>query len=961
MFPRKLSWTVLTCLITLVAAGAAYAQSACLAPIDFELDAADDPLVAGDLVGGIPGLLGPGVTVSSHNEATKPAMIFDTACPGGCSGGDRDLGTPNQDFGGPGIGAGGGAGTDGQNALALGKVLIISEDGDSNDPDDNSGGGTLIFTFDHDVHVERVQVIDIDEGAAGQVTAYDAGGSVVLASAMLDNRGNNSVQTVQLGASGVRSLEIEFPGSGAVSQIVFCDESACIPDIDFETRADDPDQPLFAGDIIDGVAGALPQTVVASHNSCFPAMIFDSANPTGGDSDLGTPNLDFGGPGIGAGGGSGQAGENSAEHGNILIISEDGDSLDPDDRAAGGTLTFTFDDPTYVAGVEILDIDGNETCGTITTFDEGGVVITSQPLANLGDNSFQAVTVDVGAVKTMEVYFQGSGAVARVLSCDPDEPDCSPSGGNLKLSDGRKVVRLKLTNNGTDPVTLDSVDVTWAPIAGELRKIKLGSTLLFTGNVAPTSASVALTGPAGDRTLLPGESKMLKVVFQRGVDASEFHSLTANFAEAVDCATGDSKNDGEPLDDCDVHPSPELLELTPKNKQARGKLINGGGSPASISSITLNEWSAANGNLTKIKLGADTIWTGSLASAGAPHVLTAGDFTGPTALAVGQAKTLRLIFANDAQEGPYEVIVEFTAGGQTCDVAADQDGPPVETFTLTVDVTGNGTVSGSGIDCGADCTEDFTDGTLVSLAEAADAGWQFSGWGGDCDASGEVTMDANKTCTALFEELPPEEFTLTVVVTGSGTVTGPGISCGADCTEDYVDGTLVSMSEAASAGWAFAGWGGDCVPPGEVTMDADKTCTALFEEDAPPATCPCGVDPLTFTTDIDWSDDPFDSGFSSAGFLWNDGATGALNFNFPPPTCADGGADVTAWAIGDGMIMSQLLGDGTDNLVTVRATAGGYECSATQSFGGFPSTDGYLTITEAEASACRAALLAGCP
>ena len=32
-----------------------------------------------------------------------------------------------------------------------------------------------------------------------------------------------------------------------------------------------------------------------------PAMIFDSSNPTGDDDDLGTPNEDFGGPGVGKG------------------------------------------------------------------------------------------------------------------------------------------------------------------------------------------------------------------------------------------------------------------------------------------------------------------------------------------------------------------------------------------------------------------------------------------------------------------------------------------------------------------------------------------------------------------------------------------------------------------------------------------------------------------------------------
>ena len=59
-------------------------------------------------------------------------------------------------------------------------------------------------------------------------------------------------------------------------------------------------------------------------------------------------------------------------------------------------------------------------------------------------------------------------------------------------------------------------------------------------------------------------------------------------------------------------------------------------------------------------------------------------------------------------------------------------------------MTGDGTVSGTGISCGfggSDCTQDFFDGTVVTLSESAESGWMFSGWGGHCDASGMVTMD----------------------------------------------------------------------------------------------------------------------------------------------------------------------------------------------------------------------------
>lgn len=74
------------------------------------------------------------------------------------------------------------------------------------------------------------------------------------------------------------------------------------------------------------------------------AMIFDTMNPTGGDSDLASPF---------------PAGNDPGLYGNALIISEDMDSNDPDDHAGGGIVTFLF--PNYNLsnfGFHLLDIDG---------------------------------------------------------------------------------------------------------------------------------------------------------------------------------------------------------------------------------------------------------------------------------------------------------------------------------------------------------------------------------------------------------------------------------------------------------------------------------------------------------------------------------------------------------------------------------------------------------------------------
>jgi Ca2+-binding RTX toxin-like protein len=66
---------------------------------------------------------------------------------------------------------------------------------------------------------------------------------------------------------------------------------------------------------------------------------------------------------------------------------------------------------------------------------------------------------------------------------------------------------------------------------------------------------------------------------------------------------------------------------------------------------------------------------------------------------------------------------------------------------------------------------------------------------------------------------------------GTGTVTAPGITCGADCTELYGYETSVTLTAAALPGSRFTGWGGACaglVATCTVTMEATKLVTASF-------------------------------------------------------------------------------------------------------------------------------------
>ena len=78
--------------------------------------------------------------------------------------------------------------------------------------------------------------------------------------------------------------------------------------------------------------------------------------------------------------------------------------------------------------------------------------------------------------------------------------------------------------------------------------------------------------------------------------------------------------------------------------------------------------------------------------------------------------------------------------------------PPVVKYTLTINKQGEGSVSGTGIDCGTDCTESLVANTTVTLTATPAANFTFAGWEG-CTGSNnvcQITLDAAKTVTAKF-------------------------------------------------------------------------------------------------------------------------------------------------------------------------------------------------------------------
>lgn len=72
--------------------------------------------------------------------------------------------------------------------------------------------------------------------------------------------------------------------------------------------------------------------------------------------------------------------------------------------------------------------------------------------------------------------------------------------------------------------------------------------------------------------------------------------------------------------------------------------------------------------------------------------------------------------------------------------------------TLTVSKSGDGTVSGDGINCGSTCSASYKSGTSVRLTAKPATGQTFSGWGEACSGTGSCTvrMSLNRSVSASF-------------------------------------------------------------------------------------------------------------------------------------------------------------------------------------------------------------------
>ena len=177
--------------------------------------------------------------------------------------------------------------------------------------------------------------------------------------------------------------------------------------LDFEAFA--------SGTIIDNEYSALGITISVDNTAGGPdlGVVFDTENPTGGDTDLAGP---FSSDGLG-----------QLSPGKVLIIQENGpcsatscDTPDDEGGRAAGSITISFGGPITLETIDFFDVETPEAGpgedNRITLFDVNGAAIALDFFTpdTGGDNRWDQVFFGISGVTAIQINMGGSGAIDNI-------------------------------------------------------------------------------------------------------------------------------------------------------------------------------------------------------------------------------------------------------------------------------------------------------------------------------------------------------------------------------------------------------------------------------------------------------------------------------------------------------------------------------------------------------------------
>jgi hypothetical protein len=261
-------------------------------------------------------------------------------------------------------------------------------------------------------------------------------------------------------------------------------------------------------------------------------------------------------------------------------------------------------------------------------------------------------------------------------------------------------------------------------------------------------------------------------------------------------------------------------------------------------------------------------------------------------------------------------------GAGTCMVTVPAGGTTVVAtfslvkYALTVQATGSGTVTGTGVNCTTfPCAVSLDSGTSITLTAAALGQYLFSSWSGCSSTSGVMcTVTSIAAATTVTATFVLKKYPLTVQVSGNGNVTGSGVNCAsASCVSNFDSGSTITLTANPGSDSDFKSWVG-------CTSTSGATCTVTSLAAATTVTATFGLKSASFNIAKNGN------GAGTVTASWTGG--GSLNCGTGCSASIPQGTSVTVTATPQTGSSAAIVGCAT-NPCTVTVAAGGTTVTAT--------------------------------
>jgi hypothetical protein len=167
---------------------------------------------------------------------------------------------------------------------------------------------------------------------------------------------------------------------------------------------------------------------------------------------------------------------------------------------------------------------------------------------------------------------------------------------------------------------------------------------------------------------------------------------------------------------------------------------------------------------------------------------------------------------------------------------------PVTQPALIISEPIKGMVTGDQIEpCTTACVRTFPQKQTITLTATPQLGYVFTGWTGDCRGTANpITVEIDKATTCI-PSFTPAPLVVKIAKPLNGKVTGTGLNCGDDCTENYPYGSNITLTATPDEGFIFTGWSGSCsgtANPITVQAELAAQCVPLFAKYVPTSSTP---------------------------------------------------------------------------------------------------------------------------